>query len=127
MPPAKWRCGAERRGAQRRARESADRAVARAVAKTRLALASASRARSALEEAMAVRSGELERREEAMRPCLRDRVEGRQPDAETTIKRNVAWHSDELPDIDAPVRDWRRAQRGPRLDSRPPRPQANVA
>ena len=55
------------------------------------------------------------RREAIARPALVARVRGRPETKEQRKRRNVAWHAERCPSAGAPPREWRRAERGPRL------------
>lgn len=61
---------------------------------------------------------ELERRFEVAKPALQALVQGRTPRPTDTLRRNVALHADRLPQPHASLADWRKAQKGPRIEER---------
>ena len=96
------RSHAERRQAQRRAQESADNAVRKAI------LGGDGAAASPV-------SREAARRESIARPHLEAKLSGTSPSGDQRIFRNVALHSAVVPARGAPMSAWRAAQKGPRL------------
>ena len=61
---------------------------------------------------------ELARREAEIRPVLVKLIRGIPPEPEETLHCNVAKHAEQLPGADAPACEWRRAQKGPRIEAR---------
>jgi len=106
--PMPWRSSLERRAAQRRAQASAERLIRRLTAKL----------------APYTRDGpqwvarEVKAREDLSRPALTALVGGQGFGHELKLRRNVAQHSEELPAAGASAAQFRRAQRGPRLEAR---------
>ena len=103
------------------ARAAADNLVRRLERELREARAGIASLRSQLECGSRGDGAEAEalRREAIARPALLERVRGRRETQGQRLRRNVAWHAERCPAADAPPRDWRRAERGPRLPGGP--------
>ena len=101
-----WKSTAERRAAQKRARLSLENALRKW------------RGTAGSEPGDEHCDPEVLRRERVSRPRLADLVAGRPSEPGVALKRNAAWHSDDLPQDGAPLHAFRAAQRGPRLESR---------
>ena len=107
MAGQRGRASAERRRAQRWARFS----VERRLLKMRKG---ASQLAAALEE----QDGEVQRRLRLAAPALAALLQGQPPSGAATLKRNCALHAQVVPDRDdAPLSEWRQAQKGPRLSA----------
>ena len=68
----------------------------------------------ALEE----QDGEVQRRLRLAAPALAALLQGKPPSGAATLRRNCALHAQLVPDRDdAPLSEWRQAQKGPRLSA----------
>mgnify|MGYP006888587921 CR=1 FL=1 len=104
------------------ARAAADNLVRRLERELRQARATIGSLSSQLEFGSGGDGAEVEapRREASARPALVERARGRREAQGLRLRRNVAWHAERCPAADAPPREWRRAERGPRLPGGPP-------
>ena len=105
------RSAPERRAARKRADIARERALWRALHGTR-APRTWQRCNIGHLDALSL---EVDKRETISRPALRAKVGSLSIPSARVLKRNVAQHSKELPQDGAPLSEWRRAQRGPRL------------
>ena len=91
------------------ARLSADRLIQKLQAENAALRKSYERLREALG------TGRVAERLATAAPAVAAQEAGDTPDGPQVLKRNVALHSKELPRDGAPLSEWRRAQRGPRI------------
>ena len=102
------RSPAERRRARKWAATSAENAIWRLTAQLKEAKAAA----------LAASDPQVRARLDASVPALAKLCHGMPVRGAERLRRNVAWHSAELPSPSAPLSAWRAAQRGPRLEHR---------